>query len=461
MSTRSDPDCSGMCRLGITLGVSAIAAMTSSVKAAGCGLVKRTRSRPVDLAAGAQQLAEREPVAELDAVGVDVLAEQGHLDDALGDERLDLGEDLAGAAVLLLAAQARDDAERAGVVAAHRDRHPAGEGGVAPGRQGRREGLERLEDLDLGALVVPGPVEQGREAADVVGAEDDVDPGGALDDGLAVLLRHAAADGDLQVGVRGLGRAQLAEVAVELVVGVLAHGAGVEDDDVGDVRALRGGDAREVDVAGGLEQPGEALGVVHVHLAPVGAHVVGLRFTHGGTRVCRAASRRAIVRTAARRALPSVAALGCRRGRPGRVVSLRPVDAGNWRDVARLTVAPGQERFVADPDLLPRTVRLRGRLAPLAVYAGGEVVGFLMWGVDDADGRCWLGGVFVAAAQGRAWDAPRWCGPSAAARGSGCRRVRLSYSPENTVARALYASLGFAETGEVDDDEVVARRPPP
>ena len=31
------------------------------------------------------------------------------------------------------------------------------------------------------------------------------------------------------------------------------------------------------------------------------------------------------------------------------VVTLRPVDAGSWRDVARLTVAPGQERFVAAP----------------------------------------------------------------------------------------------------------------
>ena len=62
--------------------------------------------QPVDLAAGAQQLAERQPVAELDAVGVDVLAEQRHLDDALVDERLDLGEDVAGAPVLLLAAQA-------------------------------------------------------------------------------------------------------------------------------------------------------------------------------------------------------------------------------------------------------------------------------------------------------------------------------------------------------------------
>ena len=46
MSTRSEPDCSGMCRLGITLGVSAIASMTSSVNSAGCGLVNRTRSSP-------------------------------------------------------------------------------------------------------------------------------------------------------------------------------------------------------------------------------------------------------------------------------------------------------------------------------------------------------------------------------------------------------------------------------
>ncbi len=43
---RSLPDCSGMCSWGMTAGVSAIASMTSSVKAAGCGLVKRMRSSP-------------------------------------------------------------------------------------------------------------------------------------------------------------------------------------------------------------------------------------------------------------------------------------------------------------------------------------------------------------------------------------------------------------------------------
>ena len=45
-STESDPDCRGMCSCGMTFGVSAIAAITSSVKSFGCGEVNRTRSRP-------------------------------------------------------------------------------------------------------------------------------------------------------------------------------------------------------------------------------------------------------------------------------------------------------------------------------------------------------------------------------------------------------------------------------
>ena len=75
------------------------------------GELRRVRRRephpfePVDLAAGPEQLGERLPVAELDAVRVDVLPQQRHLTDALGDQRLDLGEDLTGPAVLLLAAQ--------------------------------------------------------------------------------------------------------------------------------------------------------------------------------------------------------------------------------------------------------------------------------------------------------------------------------------------------------------------
>lgn len=43
---RSEPDCNGMCSWCMTFGVCAIAAITSSVNAAGCGEVNRTRSNP-------------------------------------------------------------------------------------------------------------------------------------------------------------------------------------------------------------------------------------------------------------------------------------------------------------------------------------------------------------------------------------------------------------------------------
>ncbi len=64
--TVSEPDWSGMWSCGITFGVSAIAAITSSVKSRGCGEVKRTRSRPsMDPQARSSLLnASRSPMSE-------------------------------------------------------------------------------------------------------------------------------------------------------------------------------------------------------------------------------------------------------------------------------------------------------------------------------------------------------------------------------------------------------------
>src|SRR6202012_3597022 len=103
-----------MCSWGQTFGVSAMAAMTSSVKSRGCGLVNRTRSSPsID-----PQARSSRPNAKWSS---NVLPEQRHLDDALVDQGADLGQDVPRAPVGLGAAQRRDDAERAGVVAADRD----------------------------------------------------------------------------------------------------------------------------------------------------------------------------------------------------------------------------------------------------------------------------------------------------------------------------------------------------
>jgi DNA-binding SARP family transcriptional activator/Tfp pilus assembly protein PilF len=236
------------------------------------GEVPRVRGREpdalqaLDLAAAAQQLAECGLVAELGTVGVHVLAEQRDLEDSVGHQRADLGQDVARAAVPLLTAQARHDTERAGVIAAHGDRDPGGVAGLAPGGQQRREGLQRLGELGLRLVPDPGPFQQRGQRAHVVGAVDHVHPRRALGDPRAFHLRQAAADRDLHP--LALVRQQMAEVPVQPVGGVLPDRAGIEDDDVGSLAVMRGLVARLV------EQPGQTLGVVRIHLAPVGANLV-------------------------------------------------------------------------------------------------------------------------------------------------------------------------------------------
>src|SRR5215467_13244171 len=61
------------------------------------------------------------------------------------------------------------------------------------------------------------------------------------------------------------------KVAIEPIVGVLPDRTGVEHDDVG-ART-----SRRALVARLLEQAGQALGVVHVHLTPVGADLEASR----------------------------------------------------------------------------------------------------------------------------------------------------------------------------------------
>ncbi len=59
----------------------------------------------------------------------------------------------------------------------------------------------------------------------------------------------------------------VAEGAVKTIISVLSHRAGVEDDDIS---WRQGVSSRIGNVAGLLEKPGDALGVMDIHLTPVG-----------------------------------------------------------------------------------------------------------------------------------------------------------------------------------------------
>lgn len=139
---------------------------------------------------------------------------------------------------------------------------------------------------------------------------------------------------------------------------------------------------------------------------------------------------------------------------------LRPVDAATWRGVADLEVTPAQRAFVAEPSrYLALCAYGDSGWRPLAVLLEGRVIGFLMWAVDEEEDACWLGGVLLDRAwQGRGYGRRLMVAAlDRLEREGGHRRFALSYRPDNVVARGLYASLGFVETGETEGDEVVAR----
>jgi diamine N-acetyltransferase len=122
-------------------------------------------------------------------------------------------------------------------------------------------------------------------------------------------------------------------------------------------------------------------------------------------------------------------------------------------------VTPAQWEFVTEVSRYLLLCHYGEIWHPLAVYRDETVIGFLMWGVDPADGSCRLGGILIdQAQQGRGYGrAAVQAALDLLAGEHGHDHFALSYNPANAVAKSLYAALGFIETNELVDDEVVAR----
>lgn len=147
------------------------------------------------------------------------------------------------------------------------------------------------------------------------------------------------------------------------------------------------------------------------------------------------------------------------RDRHGRAVTLADV-GDDWHAVADVVPRDDQREFVFPMAARYLLLSLReSAWHSLAVRADDEVVGHVMWGVDD-DGSRWVGGVIIDASQqgaglGRASTQTliEWLEEQ-----PGCNGVRLSLHPDNVAAARLYDSMGFVPTGEMDGHEVVLER---
>jgi diamine N-acetyltransferase len=138
-------------------------------------------------------------------------------------------------------------------------------------------------------------------------------------------------------------------------------------------------------------------------------------------------------------------------------IELRKITMENFRKIIRLEVADHQKKFVASNMYSLAEAKADGVSNPLAIYADGQMVGFTMYCFEPADETGYIDRLMVAAehqAQGygraamkevieRLKNIPE------------CQKIRTSFHPENSVADALYTSLGFEKTGELDEGEVV------
>ena len=227
----------------------------------------------LDLGHVVDQLGEvRLVVVDRPAVGVDVLAEQVDLAHALARELSDLAHDIGDRPAHLLAPGVGHHAECAVAAASlhHRDEG----GGALRARLGQVVELLDLGEahIDHGArhprLGAPnGLLNQLRQPMQGLGAEHDVHEGCPPGDGGALLAGHATADADQQIRIARLQPLPAAELVKHLFLGLLANGAGVEQDQVGLFRRRHGPIA--VALPQGIRHPRR---VVLVHLAALGLY---------------------------------------------------------------------------------------------------------------------------------------------------------------------------------------------
>jgi len=156
------------------------------------------------------------------------------------------------------------------------------------------------------------------------------------------------------------------------------------------------------------------------------------------------------------------------------MVRLERINGKNVWDALRLSVKEEQREFVASNNVsiieAYTAITANGYAFPFGVYDDEQLVGFLMVGFDKDD--YWDDAPDVANGNYNLWRL--MIDQEYQHRGYGKRAVELvlefvrafpcgkadycwlSYEPENIVAKELYASFGFTETGEKDGEELIA-----
>jgi len=142
-------------------------------------------------------------------------------------------------------------------------------------------------------------------------------------------------------------------------------------------------------------------------------------------------------------------------------IQLKAVTRQNFLDVAGLRLLDHQRDYVASNAFSIAQASFRPEMQTRAIYAGEEPVGFLLYVDLEPEGKPGEFGVWRLMIdirhQGKGYGrrAMQLAVAEIRARG-GVRKIWIAYQLDNTIARNLYAGLGFVETEADEDDEMYA-----
>ena len=142
-------------------------------------------------------------------------------------------------------------------------------------------------------------------------------------------------------------------------------------------------------------------------------------------------------------------------------VSLREITRDNWRECARMRVAPTQVHFIASNLYSLAQSKFEPECVPLAVYNDEQLVGFVMYKPEDYGlAKIWfIERVMIGEGhQGKGYGrAAMEALLNRLKAEKGYVAILISFVPGNEAAQKLYSALGFKDTGETEGEELVYR----
>ncbi|MFD1175916.1 GNAT family N-acetyltransferase [Paenibacillus puldeungensis] len=143
-------------------------------------------------------------------------------------------------------------------------------------------------------------------------------------------------------------------------------------------------------------------------------------------------------------------------------VTLKDIDESNWIECILLTTDPDKkynlnEEFVASNAVSIAQSKVEKGWITKAIYNEDTMVGFAMYGFSEEDGlfeicRIMIDHKFQRKGFGR--EALRLI-IDELSHNKNCTEIYISFDPNNHSAQKLYEEIGFENTGQIMDDEMV------